>query len=370
MENGRNTNLRSLVRPVSPLSRWQKPPLPVDDTVNHDTVDHDDDDDDRDDDDRRLGRKRFDRRRSSRSRSPPPPALYSSVHLATTDSTGGIELKPSEETRRIIVRRPLLHDTLNDDYTRLNTTNTTNNTTNNDEDHSNHTHRQRRRRQRSRDERSKKPLSRSLPFMKHRPLPPIVPSGIDRENTCPMLLRLFYSTNARHYSLSDYNKGRTPENEIQFNTWIDATLAELADELRHVVPMTRRRGTRMHFAIVYPDSRGTYGRRQLGVVITGYGLNSSEFDNNASVAATNRNSNNIQRPSNLIDDSCVTLLSKKFQIGDYVDCAIVEYTPGSLVGWSSGRRPLGPPPPPTTATTTTGSLDPHGSSKLEESRMI
>lgn len=103
---------------------------------------------------------------------------------------------------------------------------------------------------------------------------------------------------------------------LSFTTFfrIDATLAELADEVRNVVPIARRRGTRMHFAIVYPDSRGTYGRRQLGVVITGYGLNSCEFDNNSADTTTNRNNNNIQRPSNLIDDSSVTLLSKKFQV--------------------------------------------------------
>lgn len=42
---------------------------------------------------------------------------------------------------------------------------------------------------------------------------------IDRSLACPILVRLFYSTNARHYSLSDYKYGRIPENEIQFSTW-------------------------------------------------------------------------------------------------------------------------------------------------------
>ncbi|KAH8858850.1 Histone deacetylase complex subunit SAP18 [Schistosoma japonicum] len=333
MENGRNTNLRSLVRPVSPLSRWQKPPLPVDNEV-----------DEVDSEVRGLIRKRLNR---SRSRSP---ALFSSVHLASTGlSAGGVDIQPSEETRRIIVRRPL-QDPIDDeprdhkekqsksrpdDYSRL---------SNN--------------KRRTRDEHTRKPIPRSILF-KNRSIP--APSGIDRENTCPILLRLFYSTNARHYSLSDYSKGRTPENEIQFSTWIDASLAELAEEVRNVVPVARRRGTRMHFAIVYPDSRGTYGRRQLGVVITGYGSNSGEIDDTPTETTNIRNNSTIQRPFNLLDDSAITLLSKKFQIGDYVDCAIVEYTPGSLVGWSSGRRPLGPPPP-------TG---PDSRSSLrEEARMI
>ncbi|VDP88027.1 unnamed protein product [Schistosoma mattheei] len=82
----------------------------------------------------------------------------------------------------------------------------------------------------------------------------------------------------------------------------------------------------MHFAIVYPDSRGTYGRRQLGVVITGYGLSSCEFDNNSADTTTNRNNNNnIQRPSNLIDDSSVTLLSKKFQVIRLSSCFFKVY---------------------------------------------
>ncbi|CAH8605431.1 unnamed protein product [Heterobilharzia americana] len=337
MENGRNTNLRSLVRPVSPLSRWQKAPLPVDD-----------DDDVRRVDDRKMGSSSRHINRTTRSRSRSP-AIFSSVHLASTESRNGtIERPPSEETRRIIVRRPL-QDPEPVEYPEKYSKSRS-------DDHSRPSNDKRR----SKNERSKKPIPRPVLFQS-RSMPP--PSGIDRENTCPILLRIFYSTNARHYSLSDYDKGRTPENEIQINTWIDASLAELAEEVRNVVRVARRRGTRMHFAVVYPDSRGTYGRRQLGVVITGYGPNSGDnFEEKPTDEMKDNNDNNAKthKPFNLIDDSAVTLLSKKFQIGDYVDCAIVEYTPGSLGGWSSGRRPLGPPPP---------TSDPRNSAR-EEARMI
>ncbi|VDQ06002.1 unnamed protein product [Trichobilharzia regenti] len=258
MENGRNTNLRSPVRPVSPLSRWQKAPLPLVDDNDDGVVDSDSERDDR----RKLlssssGKhgNRIITRSSSRS-----PALFSSVHLASTGTTTVVDIPPN------------------------------------------------------------------------------------------------------------YNKGKMPENEIQLNTWIDASLAELAEEVRSVVRVARRRGTRMHFAVVYPDSRGTYGRHQLGVVITGYGINSGDnFDEEPNNDGMNNNSNNntnSQKPFNLVDDSAVMLISKKFQIGDCVDCAIVECTPGSLGGWSSGRRPLGPPPP-SQLTASDSRI-----SALEEARMI
>ncbi|CAH8862530.1 unnamed protein product [Trichobilharzia szidati] len=365
MENGRNTNLRSLVRPVSPLSRWQKAPLPlVDDKYN------DDDDAVVDSDSERVGRRKLSSssgkhgHRRSRSRSP---AIFSSVHLASTGATTAatiVDRPPSEETRRIIVRRPL-HDQPEpeDDYAGK-PSSSKHQSLKATDDYSRSVVSGKRR---SKDERSRKTIRRSMLHKNHRSIPqPIPPSGIDRENTCPILLRIFYSTNSRHYSLSDYNKGKMPENEIQLNTWIDATLAELAEEVRSVVRVARRRGTRMHFAVVYPDSRGTYGRRQLGVVITGYGVNSGDnFDEEPNDGMNNNSNNtNSQKPFNLVDDSAVTLISKKFQIGDYVDCAIVEYTPGSLGGWSSGRRPLGPRPPPTL------NASDSRNSALEEARMI
>ncbi|KAA3672069.1 histone deacetylase complex subunit SAP18 [Paragonimus westermani] len=167
------------------------------------------------------------------------------------------------------------------------------------------------------------------------PLHPKLKS-IDRSETCPILVRLSYSTNGRHHSLSEYDRGKFPINELQINTWIDCSLKELADEIRYACPLARRRGSRLHFAVIYPDQRGTYRRRELGVVISGF-IHPQRMDSQDP-------EDTVQRSFNLTDDSSVTLLSKRFHIGDYIDVAITEHVPGTLGGWTTGRRPLGPTP--------------------------
>ena len=41
---------------------------------------------------------------------------------------------------------------------------------------------------------------------------------VDREKTCPLLLRVFCNT-SRHHSAGEYARGRTPTNELQIYTW-------------------------------------------------------------------------------------------------------------------------------------------------------
>ncbi|VDQ13248.1 unnamed protein product [Trichobilharzia regenti] len=217
MENGRNTNLRSLVRPVSPLSRWQKAPLPLVD-----------DNDDVDSDSERDGRRKLlssstgkhGNRIVTRSRSRSP-AIFSSVHLASTGTTTTtVDRPPSEETRRIIVRRPLHDPEPDDDYAGKQPSSKHQSLKSTDDYSRSLVTGHNSNKRRTKDERSRKAIRRSMLHKNHRSIPqPIIPSGIDRENTCPILLRIFYSTNSRHYSLSDYNKGKMPENEIQLNTW-------------------------------------------------------------------------------------------------------------------------------------------------------
>ncbi|CAL8084714.1 unnamed protein product [Calicophoron daubneyi] len=313
MENnlGRSSNLRSLVRPVSPLSRLGHVPLPAEmDSVAFS---------------RNPGLSR------SRSRSP---VLASAVHLANRPNDSVSSHMDTafggEETRRIVIRH-----------------------TDRDADSPPTTD----------DKRSERPLNMGTkpggitqkvveqsgrrssqhlrPLKTPRALPS--PSGIDRNQTCPILIRLSYSTNGRHTSLSEYDRGRFPVNEIDISTWVDCSLRELAYELRDVCPLARRRGTRLHFAVIYPDQRGTYRRRELGVVISGF----AENEQTATDATTTRT--NGKRGFHLMDDSSITLLSKRFHIGDYIDVAISEHVPGTLGGWSTGRRPLGPTPVSSTA---------------------
>ncbi|GAB0094990.1 Histone deacetylase complex subunit SAP18 [Sergentomyia squamirostris] len=115
---------------------------------------------------------------------------------------------------------------------------------------------------------------------------------VDREKTCPLLLRVFCST-GRHHSAVEYAHGNVPSNELQIYTWQDATLRELTTLVRDVNPETRRKGTYFDFALVFPE-RGQYRMREIGVTCSG---------------------------SKGADDA-KTLYQAKFCIGDYLDINI------------------------------------------------
>lgn len=130
---------------------------------------------------------------------------------------------------------------------------------------------------------------------------------IDREKTCPLLLRVFCST-GRHHSPAEFQHGNVPSNELQIYTWQDATLRELTALVRDVNPETRRKGTYFDFALVSPEPFGPgYRLREIGVTCSG------------------------QRNA---DDS-LSLAQAKFTIGDYMD---INITPPNRVP-QQRRRP-------------------------------
>uniref|UniRef100_A0A8C6SXY7 Histone deacetylase complex subunit SAP18 n=1 Tax=Neogobius melanostomus TaxID=47308 RepID=A0A8C6SXY7_9GOBI len=107
---------------------------------------------------------------------------------------------------------------------------------------------------------------------------------IDREKTCPLLLRVFTTNNGRHHRADEFARGNVPSSELQIYTWMDATLKELTSL-----------GTHFSFAIVFPEPRGkAYRLKDIGTTISG---------------------------RKGADDS-MTLQSQRFQIGDYLDIAI------------------------------------------------
>ncbi|CAG0901327.1 unnamed protein product [Darwinula stevensoni] len=117
---------------------------------------------------------------------------------------------------------------------------------------------------------------------------------IDREKTCPLLLRVFYNF-GRHHALNEYNRGNVPTNELQIYTWMDATLKEITSLIKEVNPDTRRRGTYFDFSLVYPEVRGSgYRMRDIGTTVSGQ----KSMDENK------------------------TLSQIRFVIGDYFDIAI------------------------------------------------
>ncbi|KAK9804922.1 hypothetical protein WJX72_012184 [[Myrmecia] bisecta] len=118
--------------------------------------------------------------------------------------------------------------------------------------------------------------------------------AVDREKTCPLLLRVFTKLGG-HHRLEDYqHRGQEPADETQIYTWMDASLSELTDLVKEVMPAARRPNARLDFAFVYPDRKGRNVMRQVG-------------------------STNSTRVGG---DDAKTLRSLNFQTGDYLDVAI------------------------------------------------
>ncbi|XP_018008250.1 histone deacetylase complex subunit SAP18-like isoform X2 [Hyalella azteca] len=137
---------------------------------------------------------------------------------------------------------------------------------------------------------------------------------VDREKTCPLLLRVFVCM-GRHHHMAEYRRGATPPNGLQVYTWMDATLRELAGLVQEINPDTKRRGTQFEFALVFPDLNKMQARlREIGTIVVGH----QGFEDNK------------------------TLAQSQFCIGDHLDVAItfpVRGPPGP-----SMRRPMRPFP--------------------------
>ncbi|KAK7079937.1 Histone deacetylase complex subunit sap18 [Halocaridina rubra] len=124
---------------------------------------------------------------------------------------------------------------------------------------------------------------------------------VDREKTCPLLLRVFLST-GRHSNINEFRRGNTPANELQIYTWMDATLKELCSLIQEVNTDAKRRGTTFEFNLVfYPDiSKSTLPpiprMKNLGTIIAGQ----KGFDDNKALSQCG------------------------FVIGDYLDIAIIS----------------------------------------------
>ena len=125
---------------------------------------------------------------------------------------------------------------------------------------------------------------------------------IDREKTCPLLLRVFLSK-GRPHQISEYARDRLPPNELQIYTWCDASLDELSGLVKEVNPDARTKGTTFDFRLVHPDHRSPHYRfRDIGSTTSG-----------------------VKGP-----DDNKTLASLNFVIGDYLDVHVV--LPSSRIG--------------------------------------
>merc|ERR1712046_523319 len=119
--------------------------------------------------------------------------------------------------------------------------------------------------------------------------------AIDREKTCPALLRVFIKLGSHHGPREFTLRGKEPtHDEVQIYTWPDATLRELTTLIKEVNDASRRRDARISFALVYPDKRGEPVVRQIGRVFS----------------------------SRRTEDDTKALRDHGFQIGDFLDVAI------------------------------------------------
>ncbi|XP_019159239.1 PREDICTED: histone deacetylase complex subunit SAP18 [Ipomoea nil] len=120
---------------------------------------------------------------------------------------------------------------------------------------------------------------------------------VDREKTCPLLLRVFTKIGGHHTESDFAVRGKEPKDEVQIYTWMDANLRELTDLVKEVAPEARKRDAMLSFAFVYPDKNGKFVVREVGKT---YSIPSG------------------RRP----DSGNQTLSDLKFEIGDYLDVAV------------------------------------------------
>jgi histone deacetylase complex subunit SAP18 len=95
---------------------------------------------------------------------------------------------------------------------------------------------------------------------------------------------------------SFYNRAQElVEDEVQIYTWKDATLLELTQLIQQVKPFARERGVQMKFNLVQPQ-RGKFTERYIGTV---------------------------KGDAKRSEDDKRMLQDTSFEIGDYIDVAVV-----------------------------------------------
>ena len=83
--------------------------------------------------------------------------------------------------------------------------------------------------------------------------------------TCPFLLRCFWK-NHRNNNLNAYRmaiNGILPTHEVQIYTWPDATLRELCELLRDVIPGLDDNNASLEYSLVFIDRNGDFGIKQV-----------------------------------------------------------------------------------------------------------
>eukprot|EP00300_Choanocystis_sp_HF-7_P030753 c39682_g1_i1.p1 GENE.c39682_g1_i1~~c39682_g1_i1.p1 ORF type:complete len:170 (+),score=30.02 c39682_g1_i1:36-545(+) len=129
---------------------------------------------------------------------------------------------------------------------------------------------------------------------------------IDREKTCPLLLRVFVQVGKHHRpeefeNLEEKLKKKLLD-EICIHTWKDATLREITDLIKEVNFDAKNPRARLSFALVYPNTRGILKMRPIGECSSSPTRQPTQTENK-------------------------TLEELKFQTGDYMDISIQRNQP-------------------------------------------
>ena len=169
---------------------------------------------------------------------------------------------------------------------------------------------------------------------------------VDREATCPFLLRLFWSQ-GRHNRPADYDLARRllPRNELAIYSWRDATLPELSALVRGALRRRRQRGggggggggggveggnapadierraRALHFMLVFPKLDGSIQRRALGVV-TREGEAAAEAAAEAAEAVGGEGGGGGAGEGGGGGRGAWTLAQHGFQAGDFLDVVL------------------------------------------------
>lgn len=123
---------------------------------------------------------------------------------------------------------------------------------------------------------------------------------VDRARTCPLLVRVFVKT-GRHHAEGDYSAERTPPDGDGFRvyTWRDATLREIAEQVKAQFADARDPLCHLEFSLVFPNASGVHILKRVGSLRASHGGAPSECDQ-------------------------YTLDTIKHQAGDYLDVAILR----------------------------------------------
>ncbi|KAK4043970.1 Sin3 associated polypeptide p18-domain-containing protein [Parachaetomium inaequale] len=152
------------------------------------------------------------------------------------------------------------------------------------------------------------------------------PPELNRDETPPFLMKLFYRTGAFHRP-DEFNTPSSLPPHLPIHTWTDCTLSELSDHILDASPPILpdpATGTRLSFCLIYADTRGAarmdapprYVSKVLGTVVLGRGGPGAGPEEGV--------------PDGETDDGALTLAEARFITGDFICCAILP--PDELTG--------------------------------------